>query len=345
MKGNLPLVSICIPVYNSQNTIGKTLSSIVHQTYSNIEIIVVDNCSSDRTVQVIEEFNDSRIKLIKNNTFLPSAEQNWNRCFQYVRGEFMALFHADDIYFPNIVARQIETFYQNEFIGGVFCLGNKIDDDDKLIGTFSLPRDMTDDLNFSYLKLLSRVMTFGDFLICPTAMIKTQIYIKMAPFRNELFFSASDLDMWLRAAEISPIMIINENLINYRLSKNQGTFRLNHLRTKEADFFKVLDYHLSKVRNTVEIPEYASKLYNIHRLNDSLLRARNYLIKLEPKKFWHLMKEIPWIEDLLIILKKPCLFKLIFGDLYRLVGTCLIYFIFQNHSLKIYHKFKKIFLN
>ena len=112
------LVSICIPVYNAEKTIGKTIASIVNQTYKNIEIIVVDNCSSDSTVKIVQTFNDPRISLILNDVHFPSAELNWNRCFQYMNGEFMAIFHADDVYLPDMILCQIETFMSFPSVGG-----------------------------------------------------------------------------------------------------------------------------------------------------------------------------------------------------------------------------------
>ena len=61
-----PLVSICIPVFNGEKTIAKTIDSLINQTYKNIEIIVIDNCSSDATVKIVQEFNDARIKIIRS---------------------------------------------------------------------------------------------------------------------------------------------------------------------------------------------------------------------------------------------------------------------------------------
>lgn len=57
-----PLVSICIPVFNGGKTIRKTINSVINQTYKNLEIIIVDNCSTDSTVEIVQEFKDSRIK-------------------------------------------------------------------------------------------------------------------------------------------------------------------------------------------------------------------------------------------------------------------------------------------
>ena len=80
------LVSICIPVYNSEKTIGKTITSLLKQTYNNVEIIVVDNCSSDSTAQVVKAFGDPRLRIVLNDVHLPRSDYNWNRYSQNVRG-------------------------------------------------------------------------------------------------------------------------------------------------------------------------------------------------------------------------------------------------------------------
>jgi glycosyltransferase involved in cell wall biosynthesis len=129
-----PLVSIFIPVFNGEKTIARTLDSILNQTYKNIEIIIIDNCSADSTVKVVKEFSDVRIRLILNDNHLPSAEDNWNRCFFYGHGEFMAIFHADDVYLPQMVSRQVETLKKFPRAGGVFTQGNIINEEDTIIG-------------------------------------------------------------------------------------------------------------------------------------------------------------------------------------------------------------------
>ena len=104
-------MSICIPVYNGEKTIAKTIHSLINQTYKNLEIIIIDNCSSDSTVKIVQEFNDPRIKTNRSEES-PSLLQNTTGtdAFLYAKGEFMAIFHADDVYLPEMVSRQIETF-------------------------------------------------------------------------------------------------------------------------------------------------------------------------------------------------------------------------------------------
>jgi len=300
-----PLVSICIPVFNGEKTIAKTIDSILNQTYRNIEIFVVDNCSADSTVKIVREFTDARIHLILNDTHLPCAEYNWNRCFQHATGEFMAIFHADDIYLPRMVSRQVETFRKYPDVGCIFTQGNIIDENDEIIGEFKLPPEMRDSELHSYVEILGSALEYADFFPCPTAMLRRDLYTELSPFRYDQFGSASDFDMWLRAAARAPVVILNEKLINYRVSKTQGSFGINKLRTCESDFFKVMDYHLEYATVTGRIPVHSINSYEISRMGDQIIRAWNSLNKKDWKQFRDLVRTIPCLKYAKILIRNP----------------------------------------
>jgi glycosyltransferase involved in cell wall biosynthesis len=298
-----PLVSICIPVFNGEKTIAKTIDSILNQTYKNIEIVIVDNRSTDSTVKIVQEFSDSRIQLILNDTHLPCAEYNWNRCFQHARGEFMAIFHADDIYLPRMISRQVETFRKYPGIGCIFTQGNIIDENDEIIGEFKLPPEMSDSEPHTYLEILGSALEYADFFPCPTAMFRRDLYTGLSPFRYDQFGSASDFDMWLRAAACAPVLILNEKLINYRVSKTQGSFGINKLRTCESDFFKVMDCHLEHTKE--KIPIHSINSYEILRMGDQVIRAWNSLHKRELKQFRDLVRNTPYLKYVKILIRNP----------------------------------------
>ncbi len=244
-----PLVSICIPAYNSGKTIAKTITSLIQQTYKNLEIIIIDNCSSDTTVKIAQGFDDPRIQIMRCEEHLPAAEKNWNRCFFYATGELMAIFHADDVYLPHMVSRQVETFKKFPQVGSVFAQGNIIDEENNIIGEFKLPPEIRDSEPCPFPKIFNTALEYADFLPTPSAMLRRNLYMKLSPFRYDQFRSASDFDLWLRAAASAPMIILNEKLMNYRVSKSQGSFAINKLRTHESDFFKVMDYHIAHNKN------------------------------------------------------------------------------------------------
>ena len=108
-----PLVSICIPAYNNAGYIKKTVESILNQTYRNIELIVVDDKSTDDTVEILESIEDTRLKIYKNEENLGMAG-NWNRCLSLARGEFIKLICADDMIDANAIELEAKAMIQKE---------------------------------------------------------------------------------------------------------------------------------------------------------------------------------------------------------------------------------------
>ena len=268
------LVSICLPIYNAEKTVGKTVASILAQTYSGIELIVVDNCSTDKSVDIVRSFTDPRIRTIQYNIHVPYAEGNWNRCFQYATGDYLAIFHADDIYLPDMISRQVETFRKYSSVVGVFTLGDIINDDGETTGEFKVPAEIKGGYPYTYSELLNAFLIHADFLPTPSAMLKRDVYVTCSPFRYDQFKSASDLDLWLRAMNYGTVVILDEKLFKYRVSKEQGSNKINRLRTKESDFFKVMDGHLLEKSN---VSGQARISYELSRFGDQMLCQKNFL--------------------------------------------------------------------
>lgn len=107
-----PLVSICIPCYNSASTIEKTIQSVLNQTYTNLEIIISDNASTDQTADVIRKITDSRIKFYVNETNL-GLIQNFQIVLSYATGQYVKCLCADDIITPDCIEKQVDAFVQH----------------------------------------------------------------------------------------------------------------------------------------------------------------------------------------------------------------------------------------
>ncbi|MDQ1254422.1 MAG: hypothetical protein QG646_3663, partial [Euryarchaeota archaeon] len=275
-----PLVSICIPVYNAEKTIVSTLQSIITQTYQNIEIIISDNASADNSLDLIEEFTDPRMAIYKNSVNV-GAEKNFTKCIDLATGDYIAIFHADDIYTPEMVEKQVRTFQENPSIGAVFTAATYINEDNEKIGESKLPDAIKGKKKCDFGEIFISLLRDGPFLMCPSAMVKSKLYRELNPFKYEQFGTSSDLDMWLRILEKHPIVILEERLLNYRISKSQGSYVLMYLRTEKSDFLKTMDYYLSVKSRDLNIPDDVLDSYEIKRNFDNLLRAVNHLIKNE----------------------------------------------------------------
>ena len=111
MKNELsPLVSIIIPVYNSEKTVERAISSALSQTYPNIEVIAVDDASSDGSLAKMAEFKDSVRIIAHEKNQNGSAARNTGA--SVARGEFLAFLDADDEFLPNKIERQVGRFFE-----------------------------------------------------------------------------------------------------------------------------------------------------------------------------------------------------------------------------------------
>lgn len=109
-----PLVSIVIPVYNRELYIEDAIRSAISQTYQNIEIIIVDNCSTDSTWDILNEWEkkDNRIKIFQNDSNIGPV-LNWNECFRHASGEYIKILWSDDWISHKFVEKCLSVFEKN----------------------------------------------------------------------------------------------------------------------------------------------------------------------------------------------------------------------------------------
>ncbi len=102
-----PLVSVCIPAYCNEDYIAETIQCILDQTYENLELVICDDHSKDRTVEVVQSFDDPRIHLYMNDKNL-GMSGNWNNCLKHCKGEFIKLICADDMLAKDALEKEVQ---------------------------------------------------------------------------------------------------------------------------------------------------------------------------------------------------------------------------------------------
>lgn len=116
-----PLVSILIPTYNREALIGEALDSALAQTYSNIEVIVGDNCSTDATVAIVKQYaeKDPRVKFFQNEKNLGPV-LNWKACMERASGEYIKILWSDDLMSSDFIERALSFFREDPSLAFVF---------------------------------------------------------------------------------------------------------------------------------------------------------------------------------------------------------------------------------
>ncbi len=112
MISNKNIVSVLIVTYNAQNFISNTILSCLNQTYENIEVLVLDNASSDDTVKIMKSFEDERIKLFRNTENI-GPYKGLNFLLEQAKGKYVAIQDHDDIWFPEKIEKQIDFMEKN----------------------------------------------------------------------------------------------------------------------------------------------------------------------------------------------------------------------------------------
>ena len=131
---NRPLVSIIIPVYNAERYVYSTLDSVLNQTWRNLEVIVVNDGSTDRSMEVCQQFDDPRIIYVEQGNGGAATARNTG--IRHARGEYLGFIDADDTWMPEKIARHMQQFDQDPDLGLVYSFSSLMDEAGKDLITF-----------------------------------------------------------------------------------------------------------------------------------------------------------------------------------------------------------------
>jgi glycosyltransferase involved in cell wall biosynthesis len=211
----LPTVSVCIPVYNGADSIGRSLDSVLAQTYADFECVVVDNSSTDATIARVQEYSDPRIRVVRNLTNL-GLVTNHNRCISVARGRLIQFVHADDWLLPNCLARLVPAF-DDDNVGLAFAPRQVLTPDQSWkarYGRLEGPLRPLHPVN-SGSELIRRYVAAGadgNPIGEPTSvMVRRETLIAAGGFRPQVP-QLQDIDAWLRMLTVCDAAFIDEEL-------------------------------------------------------------------------------------------------------------------------------------
>lgn len=208
---SIPLVSVIIPACNAETFIQYTLESILAQTYQEFEVIVVDDGSHDRTVEIVESFidRDARIQLLSQSNLGVSAARN--RAMQHAKGKYIAPIDADDFWLPEKLEKQVKCLEDSDHsVGLVYSWSIYVDRTGEIIGYSPFG---------TFGKVEGNVFTFLVFYNFldngSTMMFRRSCLDRIGGFNCELK-ACEDWEFYLRLAEHYEFRIVPEYLIAYR---------------------------------------------------------------------------------------------------------------------------------
>lgn len=240
-------VSICIPAYNNEQHIADTIESILNQTYTELTLVIVDDCSTDKTVEVIQSFQDERVELIRNEKNL-GMSGNWNKCVSQCNSEYVKLICADDILVPTCVEREIFLMEQDETIVMTTSDSSLIDDQQIRLGIF--PRYYSQGI-IEGEKLAKKSLIGMNYFGMPCAvMFRKRIFDMVGGF-DSYFQYILDFDVWTRIACEGNVYVIKEELNQFRLRRESNTGKV--FTTDRKAYYIEHKYLLNKYREKLSI--------------------------------------------------------------------------------------------
>lgn len=250
-----PLVSICIPTFNGELFIRETIDCVLKQDYKPLEIIVSDDHSTDRTLEIIEELltpTDLTFKIFRHDRL--GLGNNWNYCIKNAQGKYIKFLLQDDRIYPECISKLVELFEKNPHkkLGMVFCLRQiNYNDDLKLDQVYhNLTKNWSklEGINYGY-----SLLNDPNLLTPPlnkigeptNTLILRSVFDRVGEFDPNLH-QLIDLDMWLRIMGHYQIGFVNQVLAEFRVHRGQFSYINSNSGNAWLDswrlFFKMLSH-------------------------------------------------------------------------------------------------------
>ena len=229
-KGNklVPRISIIMGVYNGERFLREAIESILKQTYSDFEFIICNDCSTDNSMEIIQEYLnlDKRI-IVLNNEVNSGLAASLNKCLQVARGEFVARMDCDDSSLPNRFEKQLEWLHNHENVCVVGSAVEYIDDNSHVYA-----KQIIEEIQFFELK---DVVCFSR-VVHPSVMMRREHIIEVGGYTvNELTSRAEDYDLWCKLCEKGYVIAnIPQILFQYREDESNIVRRKYKYRIQEA---------------------------------------------------------------------------------------------------------------
>lgn len=267
-----PKISVIMPVYNAEQYINEAITGILKQTYSSFEFIIVDDCSTDNTSLILEEFQrrDQRIKLVKNEYNQKQAYSR-NRAINLAKGKYVAFIDADDIAYPSRLQTQLNFMEQNPNIdvcGSYYYLFNGR----------GLKFKQNPPITHDEIQCFMRI--FGNAIGFSTVFAKSYL-IKQYLFDAKMLGNAEDYELWLRMlSNGAQFHNIPQYLVFYRVHPQQTS----HKNASQM-------YHLANQMRKISLMQFFP-MWRDNEIYNAIICLGNTKPNIKMFNYWLLLNKI-----------------------------------------------------
>ncbi len=206
-----PKVTVLMPVYNGESYLRATIESILRQTFTDFEFLIIDDGSTDSTVEIVRSFKDQRIRLLRNPERLKLSGA-LNRGLDEARGEYVARMDGDDISRPDRLEKQVRLMDSFPNIG--LCGG--------WIQKFGMGRKEINQFP-EHSESIRAYALFDSPFAHPTVMLRKSFFDQYKLRYDGQYYPTEDYELWSRALDLFPCVNIQEILLDYRVHDSSMT--------------------------------------------------------------------------------------------------------------------------
>lgn len=271
---NFPLVSVICLSYNHEAYVVEALNSVINQTYPNIELLIADDCSTDNSVKVIQDWlkNHPEVHFSANKKNLGNTK-TFNQLAKKAKGEFIIDLAADDVLLENCIEKQVTTFQNSNYKNLGIVYGNliEIDENGNFIGNYYTEKEHPENGDI-YQMVIGRTTK-----ICSvSSMIKKSVLEKLGYYDESLAYE--DLDLWIRTSrdfqfEYIPEILAKKRILTHSLSSHflvENNSRAKKLNTSTLQIL-IKAFHLNRTKD-----EHKALLGRIRFEMHKFIKARNF---------------------------------------------------------------------
>ena len=302
--GSKPEMAVILPVYNGGEYLKLSLQSVLHQNFENVEILIIDDCSTDGSFDYLQSIKDERISLYKNEQNR-GLFYNINFLISQSNSTLIKLWAQDDIMYPQCLQSFITFHKQYPDIGFSYS-GRDMIDENGIIK----PSDRVDNTPAIISTELHAKIAYYTGSIAgniANVCINKKALEKVGPF-NEAMKISADFDMWVRLAQHYETGFINEKLIQLRdhkgqLSRNEKYY-INHVK-EDLEVFRYLNAYISK-----DVSKEGKKILRSHKLQFYYTLMLQSFLKGQVKTGWQYLKLLASIDNFFLLSTRYFLMKI-----------------------------------
>ena len=292
---NQELVSVIMPAYNAEKYIGMSITSVLQQTYKYIELIIVDDGSTDNTVGKVLTYANNWPDIInlscrKENGGTAAA---LNDAIELARGKYICWLSADDMYCSEMVETEVDYLINSSNYDAVFSRCAYVDENNQLLGELKYSETFEEEANKSQ-KIIVSSLLHGNFWHGCSVLAKAECF-KCGERFNINYRSSQDYDFWLRMTADYEIGYLNRVNVLSREHAEQGSKKINCNLEEIKVFFNMLykEDVIEKLLNKMEL-KYSFKNINPYILSRIVkyreMEEETEIIKGELEKYYNLIK-------------------------------------------------------